>query len=326
MPLSDFGGVIPPEYSSQIIQEATVASAALSLGRRVPMGTSINEMPVPRALPTATFTTAASGRKNYTNLAAGTDTLRAEEIAAVIGVPNKMIDDPSINIWAFCRPLLAQAIAVGLDMAVFWGAGAPTSWGMATGLYGIAQATTAGNDPVDTINKAMSLVEGQGLNVTGHAADTVVRGFLRGVRDDNGSLLLGEGQAATYSLPTLYGLPVAYTPFSGNTGAMATTNYFTGNWQYLAMGVRQDIRFETSTDGVIVNAAGTTVEVSAFQDNVTLMKVWARFACVVTKPVTPRVPAGANPFARAPLTAWVRPSPPPLAADEGEGSSRSRKS
>jgi HK97 family phage major capsid protein len=313
MPLSDFGGIIPPQYSSQIIQEAIVASAALSLGRRVPMGTSIEEMPVPRSLPQATFTTAATGRKNYTNLSAGTDTLRAEEIAAVIGIPNKMIDDPSVNIWSFCRPLLAQAIAVGLDSAVFWGSGAPASWGMATGLYGIANGAAAvGGDPVETINNAMSLVEAQGLNVTGHAADTVVRGFLRGVRDDNGSLLLGEGpggQADTYIRATLYGLPATYTPFSGATGAQIPTNYFTGNWQYLNMGVRQDIRFETSTDGVIVNAAGNLVEVSAFQDNVTLMKVWARFGCVVTRPVTPRVPAGANPFARSALAAWVRPDP-----------------
>jgi HK97 family phage major capsid protein len=316
MPLSDFGGVIPPEYSAQIIQEATVASAALSLGRRVPMGTSITEMPVPRSLPVAAFVTAANGRKPYTNIAAGTDTLKAEEIAAVIGVPNKMIDDPSINIWSFCRPLLAQAIAVGLDNAVFWGTGAPTSWGMATGLNGIAAAATAGIDPVDTINRAMSVVETQGLNVTGHGADTVVRGFLRGVRDDNGSLLQGTIQTATYSQPTLYGLPVAYVPF---TQSPAGINYFTGNWEYLNMGVRQDIRFETSTDGVITNAGGTMIEVSAFQDNVTLMKVFARFGCVVSKPVTPRVPAGANPFSKAALTAWVRPPAAPLEAEGGTG-------
>jgi HK97 family phage major capsid protein len=320
MPLSDFGGVIPPEYSAQIIQEATVASAALSLGRRVPMGTAITEMPVPRSLPVAAFVTSTTGRKPYTNIAAGTDTLRAEEIAAVIGVPNQMIDDPSINIWAFCRPLLSQAIAVGLDNAVFWGVGAPTSWGMATGLAGIATTIAPGIDTVDSINKTMAEVERQGLNVTGHGADTVVRGFLRGVRDDNGSLLQGTIQTATYSQATLYGLPVSYVPFTTNPGGI---NYFTGNWEYLNMGVRQDIRFETSTDGVITNAAGTAIEVSAFQDNVTLMKVFARFGCVVSKPVTPRIPTGANPFAKAVLAAWTRPPEAPLA--EGSGSRAAKK-
>jgi HK97 family phage major capsid protein len=319
MPLSDFGGVIPPEYSSQIIQEATQASAALSLGRRVPMGTSITEMPVPRSLPVAAFVTSATGRKPYTNIAAGTDTLRAEEIAAVIGVPNQMIDDPSINIWAFCRPLLAQAIAIGLDNAVFWGTGVPTSWGMTGGLNAIAANATAGIDTVDWINRAMSLVELAGLNVSGHAADTVVRGYLRGVRDDNGSLLQGTLQTSTYSQATLYGLPVSYTAF---TQAPLGINYFTGAWEYLNMGVRQDIRFETSTDGVIVNNAGTAIEVSAFQDNVTLMKVFARFACVISRPVTPRQPTGANPFAKAALVAWTRP-PAPL--DEGSGGSRAAK-
>jgi HK97 family phage major capsid protein len=230
-----------------------------------------------------------------------------------------MIDDPSINIWAFCRPLLAQAIAVGLDNAVFWGTGAPTSWGMATGLNGIAATATAGIDTVDTINRAMSLVELAGLNVTGHGADTVVRGYLRGVRDDNGSLLQGTLQTATYSQQTLYGLPVSYTPF---TQAPLGINYFTGAWEYLNMGVRQDIRFETSTDGVIVGT-GNSVEVSAFQDNVTLMKVYARFGCVISRPVTPRQPTGANPFAKAALVAWIRPPAAPL--DEGSGGSRAAK-
>lgn len=320
MPLSDFGGIIPIQYSQQIIQEATVASAALSLGHRVPMGSTINEMPVARSLPVASFVAAGgTGRKPYTNVSAGFDTLRAEEIAAVIGIPNKMVDDNTINLWTFVRPLLAQAIAVGLDNAVFWGTGAPTSWAMPTGLNGIAAAQAAGIDSVDTINLAMSRVEAQGLNVTGHAADTEVRGFLRGVRDDNGALLLGVNQTAAYAQQTLYGLPVTYVPF---TQRPAGINYFTGAWEYVHIGVRQDIRFETSTDGVIAGA-GNIVEVSAFQDNVTLMKVFARFACVVTRPVTPRQPAGANPLAKAPLAAWVRPPAAPL-EDEGSGSGSSR--
>jgi hypothetical protein len=45
------------------------------------------------------------------------------------------------------------------------------------------------------------------------------------------------------------------------------------------------------------------------------MKVWARFGCVVIRPVTPRAPAGAVPFAKTKLIGATYPDP----ADEGSG-------
>ena len=69
MALGDFSGVIPPEVSSQILQEALRASAALQLCNKVPMGTGVSQMPVPKTLPTASWVTAAgTGRKPYTNV------------------------------------------------------------------------------------------------------------------------------------------------------------------------------------------------------------------------------------------------------------------
>jgi HK97 family phage major capsid protein len=291
--LGDFSGVIPPELSAQIIQEATVQSAALQLGRQIPMGTKVNQLPVPTTLPTASFVAATTGRKPYSDIKMGVATITAEELAAVIAIPDAMIEDSTINLWNFARPLLAQAIAVALDGAVFFGTGAPASW-PAGGIASVAVPVVPTGLTADVIlNKMMSQVESQGLAPDGHALDIGERGTLRGLRTTTGELLFTDVPTGQYDMPQIYGLPVAYVPFTS-----ASPKAFTGDWDYLILGVRQDIRYEINPSGVIADASGV-VQVSGFQDDVTPMKVWARFGCQIVKPVTLRVPAGANPFASA---------------------------
>ena len=60
MPLSDFSGIIPHEYSQQIIEEVTQRSAMLQLAQTMPMGTRITELPIPGALPRAQWITGAN--------------------------------------------------------------------------------------------------------------------------------------------------------------------------------------------------------------------------------------------------------------------------
>jgi HK97 family phage major capsid protein len=322
MPLSDFSGIIPHEYSQQIIHEVEQQSVVLQLAQKMPMGTKITELPVTGALPRAQWVTGANappagtGRKPYTDLKLQPQVVTAEEIAAVVAIPEQYLDDNTINLWNWARPKMAEAIAVRLDETVlFGGAGIPATFPVG-GVCAAAYSTniTVGIDAVDGVNKAMSAVELQGLNVTGHSADIGAKGQFRGVRDQNGSLLLGTEQVGNMQRPTLYGAPIAYGQFAniGATGA----EFITGAWDYLVMGVRQDIRFRIEPAGVIADAAGAVL-VSGFQDNVVPCKVWARFGCTIVKPVTPRVPGGATPFARVRLSALV-----PPAEDGGETRSK----
>lgn len=310
----DISGQVPPEFSNQIISEATQASAVLSLANRIPMGTGVLQFPVPHAFPSAGFVSAPGGAKPWTDLALSNEVITAEEIAAVISIPDTMVDDSSINLWNYARPLLAEAIGATLDNAVLWGVDAPATF-PAGGIAAYANDIAAGIDAVDTINQAMSSVENEGLQVTGSAADISVRGALRGVRDASQALLLGTTQVNGRSVDTLYGVPITYVPFSADRQG----DFVTGAWRYLMLGVRQDIRYAMSTDGVILNPDGT-VAVSAFQNNVTLMKVWARFGAVIVKPVTRRNPDGANPFAIATELA-ADPAPPSNGGDSGSGDS-----
>lgn len=312
MALSDFSGIIPHEYSQQIIQEVEQQSAVLQLAQTMPMGTKITELPVPNVLPSAQWVTGAgappdgTGRKPYTDLKMVPQVVTAEEIAAVIAIPEQYLEDNTINLWNWARPKLSEAIAARLDATVLFGiAPIPATFpagGVVNPLY--SQAVANGIDAVDGVNQAMSLVEAQGLAVTGHSADIGAKGQFRGVRDDNGALLLGTEQVGNSARPTLYGERIAYSPYARVT----QEDFITGAWKYLVIGVRQDIRFRIEPAGVIADNTGSVL-VSGFQDNVVPCKVWARFGCTIITPVTPRVPApGAKPFARVRL-ATLAPAP-----------------
>jgi HK97 family phage major capsid protein len=318
-PPLDFSGVIPPEYSTQIIEEAVLASAVLRLGNLMPMGTRISVLPIPQTLPTATWVTAAGGRKAWTDLSLTTKSITAEEVAAVTAIPDVYLEDSSINLWGWVRPRLAEAIARALDAAVLWGTNAPATF-PAGGLDAVAAPIAWSTDAVETVNEAMAAVEAQGIDVSGHAADLVVRSALRGVRDNTGALLLGTTQAGDVTQPTMYGVPIQYASFSQVGGTFA--DFFTGDWDNLIIGVRQDIRYTMDPSAVIADDTGKVL-ISGFQDNTTPLKVWARFGCAIMSPVTQRAPGGANPFAKAGLKLHVTPSGT-AEGGSGGGSERSK--
>jgi HK97 family phage major capsid protein len=256
------------------------------------MGSGLAEIPVAGAFPVASFIS-VGGRKPFTDFKLTHQTMKAEEIAAIIAIPQAYLDDSAVDLWGYARPLLAQSIAIALDDAVLWGHDNPVSYppgGVTDPAF--ATAVPPGADALASVNDTMAAVEAQGLPVTGHAADLVTKAALRGVRDAQGALLLGPVQADNPAMSSIYGVPVIFNLAS----PMADRDFISGDWDSLLVGVRQDITYDLSRDGVVVDAAGA-VQVSAFQDDQVLMRVHARFGCVIAQPVTSRAPTGAKPFA-----------------------------
>ena len=194
-PPLDFSGVIPPEYSTQIIEEAARASTVLQLANLLPMGTSINSMPVPKTLPTAAWVSAVGGRKAWTDLALQTVTMHAEEVAAVTAIPDQYLEDTSINLWGWVRPRDRGGHRHRARLARSCSAPTLPRPSPLGGVNAVATAVAPGVDAVDTVNQAMGAVEGQGLAVNGHAADLGAKQVFRGVRATTGELLLGTTQA-----------------------------------------------------------------------------------------------------------------------------------
>lgn len=313
MPPIDLSGTIPPEYARQIITEASESSVVLQLATKVPMGTKTMEFPVPASFPEADWVATPGGRKPVTGLSLSSQTLRAEELAAIIYIADEFIEDSTFDLWGYARPLLADAFANKLDNSVLWGVGAPASF-PAGGVAAAATVVPEGADALDTVNNVFSAVETQGVEVTGAAASLPVKGVLRGVRDGGGALLLGTTQADQRSIDTLYGVPIAYRPFSPD----APGNLIAGGWRYLIIGVRQDLRYRFSTEATLQE--GDTIR-SLFQENLTALKVWARYGCVLARPVTAVNPdEPADPFA---ITTLTGANPTPTPPDGGTGGAAS---
>lgn len=285
----ELNGLIPTEISSEIIEGVRAESVVLALGRRVPMGTGVAEFPVATGFPTASFVS-TGGRKPVTDFKLSGKTMKAEEIAAVVPVPQALLDDSSINLWDYVQPLLTDAISVALDKAVIYGTGAPPSF-PAGGIAATAMDVPPGADALASVNAAMAAVEDEGLPVTANAADNRTRAALRNLRDASGALLLGPAQAENAAMSTIYGVPTMFAFY-----LQEDFDFITGDWEALIIGVRQDIRFDMSNDGVLADDDGKVV-ISAFQDDTVLLRVYARFGCVLAKPVTPVAPDGAEPFA-----------------------------
>ena len=194
----------------------------------------------------------------------------------MVAIPDQYLEDNTINLWNWARPKLAEAIAVRLDETVLFG-GAGSSrltfpvGGVTAAAYSGTVNPAGARDAVDAVNQAMSAVEAQGLNVTGHSADIGVKGAVPGgPRPDRRAPArhrAGRQQPAADALRSADHLqPVR---------AATLADFFTGAWEYLVIGVRQDIRFRIDPSGVILGAT-TADSVSGFQDNVTPMKVWAQ--------------------------------------------------
>ena len=298
--------IIPPELIprtvvAEVIQAVQEASVVLRLGRRQPMPTGMVSIPVLKTLPVGGWTTGVGGRKKFTSIEWSAANIVAEEVAAVIAVPEAYIDDTGFPVWANVRQAMVDALAYMIDSAILFGTAAPASFptggiagrAIAAGNTAIAVPGTPVIDWATAVNNAMALVEGAGLMVTGHAADIPVASKFRGLRDTTGQpLFVPNLSADAYS--TLYGYPILFSASGAFDNTVA--DLITGDWNLLVVGVRQDLSVETSTDGVITDAAGVVLA-NAFQDDQILIRVHMRVGYVIGQPTTRAKGAAAFPFA-----------------------------
>lgn len=301
--------LIPVSIAQQIIAIASQASVCLQLGQRQPMPSGIVNVPFLKTLPASGWVNGVGGRKPSTSIEWSSDTITTEEVAAVLAVPQATLDDSGIPIWPNVQTAIADAVAYSVDSAILFGDNAPPSF-MAGGVFGAGTAVapgparvvhTATTDPPDlaqAILAAEADVEDNGLMSTGYAADIAVSSRLRGLRDTVGQPIFVPNLAADQP-PTLWGDPLQFS----KSGAFdhAKADVIAGAWNMLIIGVRQDLTFDMSTEGVITDSAGAVL-VNAFQDDQVLMRVHMRLGYVVGQPVSRRTGSTVFPFGFAAYT------------------------
>lgn len=272
--------LIPEQASREIIKNVPQMSAVMSVARRLPnMSSHQFRMPVLSALATAYFIAGETqsardyGLKQTTEQAWTNKYIYAEEIAAIVPIPENVIMDieaGGFDVWGEIRPSLEEAIGLAFDQAVMYGTNAPATWpdDLLTG------AVAAGNDVVlgavgdlyDDImaeNGLLNKVEVDGFNVTGHIATLTMKGKLRGLRGDDGQPLFVRDMqgAAQYSLD---GSPIVF-PVNGSVDA-AQSLMFSGDFRQIVYSIRQDITWKILDQAIIQDSEGAIVYNLAQQD------------------------------------------------------------
>lgn len=289
---TDYANLVPRTMAAEVIELAAPDSVVLSLGRRLTMPSGLASIPVTSFLPVAGFVNPAyGGRKPATKIEWTAKQIAAEEIAAVLAIPNAFVDDAGFPIWENVRGQMARAIANVLDDAVLFGTDAPASFPTG-GLAGLAGAAQTGASALEAIDAAAAVVEAAGGTPDGIAAGTQIGTALRAAYRDV-MALPSEAPALN-----LYGWPVMTTPIWDATAGDAVV----GDWDYLLVGVREDITFDLSDSAVLQDGTGEIIA-NAFQDDMTAMRCYIRVGVAVGQPLNPATGSAMTPFEFADWTA-----------------------
>lgn len=308
MSSTDVGPLIPEEVATQIISGIEITSAAMRLMRKARMTRAQQRMPVLSALPTAYFVTGGGGLKQTTKMAWDNKHLVAEEIAVIVPIPEAYLDDAEFDIWGEVKPKIAEAFAVAIDAAVFFGTGKPSTWGTdaythaVTAGNAVVRGAVGGQDVAGDVSDVMALVENDGFDINGHVARRSMRATFRNLRDDNGQPIFTPA-IPDASPATLWGEPLQY--ISNAAWDTVNASLLTGDWNQAIFATRQDITYKMLTEASIHDDEGNLIYNFAQQDMVGLRCV-GRFAYQVANAINREGSyAGQSPFGVLHPTGWT---------------------
>lgn len=302
---ADTAGRIPEQVANEVIEQLPEQSAALSLFRQVRMSDRQQKLPVLSALPVAYFVDGDTGLKQVTEMAWTNKTLVVEELAAIVPVPDAVLDDANFDVWAEVRPRLAEAIGRAIDAAIIFGTNKPASWPAAI----VPAATAAGNAVArgataaqggiaEDVNQVMAKVEEDGFDVNGFVTTRAYRSRFRGARGTDGQPIANvDAQGAT-----LYGEPIRYALRGLWPSGLSAAELIAGDWTQGIIGIRQDITYTLATTGVIQDDTGAIIY-NLFQQDMTALRVVMRVAWQVANPLTFEQANEANRYPFGVLTA-----------------------
>lgn len=257
-------GLLSVEESNEIIQNVREQSTFLQLAKRLPnMSAKTREYPIQLSEPIAGFVDGDTGLKPVTDMKWGKKSIVAEEIAAIIPVPDNVAADSNFDIFAQLRPQLEAAAAKVIDKAVFFGTNKPTSWP-----EGIVPAAIAAGNVVYTgtsedmyknifgIGGVISQVEEDGYFVDGIVSAVSTRAKLRELRDSSKRPIFLENMqnAVPY---TLNGVQMVFPRNGAFDGSVA--QLIAGDFQQAVYAIRQDVTFDVFNSGVISDDNGKVI-------------------------------------------------------------------
>lgn len=282
----DADALIPEEVASEVIKGAVEQSAAMSLFRRVTMGRAQQRLPVVSVLPTAYFVSGDTGLKQTTEQNWDNKYLNAEEVAAIIPIPDAVLDDSDFDLWAEIRPSLEEAIGRAVDAAIFFGTNAPASWPddivsaatAASNTASIGDNTAAEGGLAGDLSDGFSTVEADGFDVNGLVAARSLKGALRQARGTTGERFGEIGPNAFDGVDITYPMRGLWPTSASSAQAVG------GDFSQGIVGIRKDMAFEIFREGVVQDGSGAIVY-NLLQQDMKVMRVTFRVAFQVPNPV-----------------------------------------
>lgn len=279
--------IIPEETIAGIISGVRKESVAMQLFRRLPnMSTKTAKQAVLASLPHADFVNGDAGMKITTDMMWKDKQLVVGEIAAIVPIPQAVLDDAEYDIWGEVEPALIEKFSRVFDNQVFNGGNpkAPVEW--PDGL--IPQAVAAGNvvtigtgiDIAEDINQLFGKLEEDEWDVTAIASQLSLKTKLRGLRDANNQFIFspptGDQPGNIYSVPTVF--------VGRNTWDKSSAIAIAGEWENAVYSIRSDITFKIFDTGSITDDDGKTVY-NLLQQDMIAMRAVMRVAWQVSNPI-----------------------------------------
>jgi len=280
--------LIQEQVSNIMLGELENTSAAMNLFTPIQVPTNQTRFPVLSALPTAYFVTGDTGIKQTTEANWANKYLDVEEIAAIVPVPDAVLEDASFDIFGAITPLLRNAIARTLDAAIFFGVNKPAAWPLDIAAAAVAagnvraRGTATGNQGgiAEDVNQLLATLEADGYGATGFVANTTMRSRFRGARDANGQLLADVNGGVT----NIWGMPTTY-PMAGlwPTG-LSAAELFAIQRENFILGIRRDFTVTLHSEGVITDGGGLVVY-NLMQQDMSAIRVVFRAGWQVSNPM-----------------------------------------
>lgn len=269
---SDNAANVTEVIDTMLRKNLPTVSAALQIFPIVPMSKSQATMPVVAGLPQAFWVNGDTGLKQTTDMQWDKKVIYAEELAAIVPVPEAVLADSEFDIFANVQPNLEAAVARAIDNAIFFGVNKPSTWpaAIAVGAASASNTVTRGTANAAAggiagdFSNLFSKVEEDGYEANFVLSNVAYKGYLRNARDADGN------HQNDVSPTNVYGVDVLY-PMRGlwPTGSGAVTA-ITGDRTQGIIGLRQDFDYKFLDQAVITDNNGNIIFNLPQQDMVAL--------------------------------------------------------
>jgi HK97 family phage major capsid protein len=314
---TDAGPLIPEDASDEIWKNTVVRSFVHSSLRTRRMTRAQTRIPVLATKATAFWITGDTGLKPTAEIGWENVFINAEEQAAIVYIPDNVVDDADFDLWDEYRPEIEEALAQLSDDTVLFGTGKPSSFPVGI----VAGAAAAGNtiqnastvDWLVDLSNVMGRVEADGYVPDRIVSKVDIKASMRNTRDANKGFLFAPNGPAGQSASTMQaGGMIFNTPLyidtlgltGWGTGAAGEPAAIVMDTDAFVIGRRKELAWKTTDTGVITDGAGAII-INLFQQDASALRVTTRWGWVAKNPVNRLQPVKANRYPAGVLTIKV---------------------